>query len=241
MPERLPDPEFAERLQKEARKRGIKKNNQFAKALNKKASGTETWWKGSYPTYSSDFKKICDLLGVSSDYLLFGKETPPRIMNFRIIATEQEKELIEKTEGPFFLDNLVPIPIARDPIHAGRPHLVREDPDGFAVIYEKWARKRDNYIVFRVKGDSMEPTIEDQWLVGINFTRKEILKLNERIVAIKDEEDAVSIKRLKIIAGNHFLFMPDNPIRSKETFVYDGKSAEEKIIGKVEWWCGRQK
>jgi len=216
-------------------------NKQFAIALGKTPSATETWWKGSYPTYSSDFKKVCNLLKVSTDYLLFGEEPSPQIINFRIIATEQEKKFIEEKEGPFFLDNLVSVPIAKDPIHAGRPHLVREDPDGFAVIYEKWAKKRENYIVFRVEGNSMEPTIEDQCLVGINFTKKEILKLNERIVAIKDEEDAVSIKRLKIISGNRFLFIPDNPIRSKEAFVYDGQLAEEKIIGKVEWWCGRQK
>ena len=72
MPERPPNPGFRDRLQEAAKRKGIKNNNQFAQALGKKASATETWWKGGYPIQISDFRDLCNLLEVSADYLLFG-------------------------------------------------------------------------------------------------------------------------------------------------------------------------
>lgn len=239
MPERLPNEGFRERLQSACKEKGIVNNNQFAVALGKTASTTENWWRGLYPTYSSDFLTICDFTMKTADYLLFGKDSAKEY-NVRIEICEQDRETIEATEGEFFIEKLVPIPIAKDPISAGSPREVREDPDGVAVVYREWAKNPQNFTVVRVKGESMHPTIPDGSLVGIDHSRKDPRKLNGKVVAIRKDGEA-TIKRLMIVSDDLSLGMTDNPAEKDKTIALQGEEINSAIVGKVAWWWGKQK
>lgn len=73
MEKRPRDPGFAERLKKLLKIKGIKNNNQFAKAINKAPIVTLGWLKGKVPGYPEDWKLLCDFFDVSADHLLLGK------------------------------------------------------------------------------------------------------------------------------------------------------------------------
>lgn len=66
----------------------------------------------------------------------------------------------------------------------------------------------DRLKAFRVKGDSMEPTIQDGWLVVIDEEDKELQ--DGRIYLIAEQNNGLRIRRLRKVDGVWWLF-PDNP------------------------------
>ena len=240
MPERPRDLEFANRLKELLQQKGIKRNSEFAAAIGKPPTLTWSWMHGRIPINRSDLELLCNFFKRPLDYLLFGK--PVKVAEYRIDigARDKDRELIERTEGKFFAEKLVPIPIAKDPISAGSPREVGEDPDGVAVIYRDWAKNRENFTVIRVKGDSMKPTIEDGSLVGIDHSKRDLKSLDRKIVALRKNGEA-TIKRLMVISKDLFLGMPDNPDYKADTLVLKGEEINDAIVGKVAWWWGKQR
>ncbi len=143
-------------------------------------------------------------------------------------------------EGKNWIENFVPIPIARGEISAGSPREVEENPDGIAIIYKSWAPNHKDFTIVRVKGESMEPLIPDGSLVGIDHSQRDIKLLNNKIVAFRKRNEA-TIKRLRLIAPNIIIAEPENKDFLKETIVIKGKEINEAIIGKVVWWLSKQK
>jgi len=70
---RSSDPQFALRLNKLLKEKGIKNNAQFARAINKAAMVTHGWMRGRIPRLPEDWRTLCKFFDVSSDYLLLGK------------------------------------------------------------------------------------------------------------------------------------------------------------------------
>lgn len=183
--------------------------------------------------------KLRELYGLSSDEILYGGPLQPKEFITRIEIVEQEKQMIEQTEGPQYIERFVPIPIAAGKISGGSPCEVREAPEGVALIYEPWARNREDFTAVWIKGQSMEPTISDGSLVGIDHSKKEIFELDGKIVAIRKDNEA-TIKRLRIVSKKLVLGLPDNPDFMKEAVSFTGEQINTAIIGKVAWWWGRQ-
>lgn len=147
--------------------------------------------------------------------------------------------MIEQTEGTQWVERFVPIPIAKDPISGGNPLEVREDPEGVAIIYGQWARTPENFTAVWIKGDSMEPTIADGSLVGIDHSQKDIRELNGKIAALRKDGKA-TIKRVRIVSRDPVLGLPENPARMDEALVLRGEAIDTAVIGKVAWWWGKQ-
>jgi len=199
------------------------------------------WAAGNkIPTKEHHWIKLHKILGEKLYYLITGEKLITREAHLHVLISKEEKRRVEEVEGPTFWDKLALIPIAKDPLHAGNPEDVREDPDGYAVIYDKLVKTRSNFIAFRVKGKSMEPSIQEEGIVVIDTSQTDVKQLNKKMVAVKNEEDYVSIKRLKIYPKNIFIFESDNPLYVKESLVYILEQVNSKIVGKVTWWCGKQ-
>lgn len=187
-------------------------------------------------------EKMAAKYGLSSDYILYGDEdSRPKEKEFiaRIEIVGQEKEMIERAEGPQYIERFVPIPIAAGKISGGSPRAVREEPDGVALIYEHWAHNRENFTAVWLKGQSMEPTISDGSLIGIDHSQKDIQALDGKIVALRKDGEA-TIKRIRIVSHSLVLGLPDNPAFMKEAVVLKGEQIDTAIIGKVAWWWGKQ-
>ena len=232
--------EFAKKLKELLLQKGIKKNADFAEAVGKPPTITWGWLHGRIPINRDDLELLSTFFGKSLDYIVLGSQLHPKEYRLDIAMSDKDKELIERTEGKLFVEKLVPIPIAKDPISAGSPRDVREDPDGVAVIYRDWAKNRENFTVIRVKGDSMKPTIEDGSLVGIDHSKRDQKTLDRKIFALR-QNDRATIKRLMVISDDLILGMPDNPDYKSDTLVLRGEEINNAIVGKVAWWWGKQK
>ena len=187
--------------------------------------------------------KINDLLDISPNELLGIQERKEKkFIAHIVVGSEKEMRMIEEVEGPHWKERFSPIPIAKDPISAGNPVTVREDPDGVAIIYKEWTRNEENFTAVRVQGQSMEPTIEDGSLVGIDHSQKDPKELHGKIVALKDptDKDRCTIKRLHVISKSLMVGFPDNIEQKDKTVVYYGDEVDNAIIGKVVWWWGKQ-
>lgn len=187
---------------------------------------------------SRDFIKAIEKVYALSWDTLYGQEKPKEFIA-RIEITNKDKNMIEATEGQNWPERFVPIPIAKDPISGGNPIEVREDPEGVAIIYRDWVRNPENFVAVWMRGISMEKTIPDGSLVGIDHAQKNIHELDGKMVAIRKNRDS-TIKRLKIISKDLVLGLPDNP-DSKDIMILAGEEIDTAIIGKVAWWWGRQK
>lgn len=224
--------------------RGLKKLTQkaFAGELDYSDVYISNVERGKVQPSRELIKKLTTVFGLSSDYILYGNEDArpkPKEFIARIEIVEKEKQMIERTEGPQYIEKFVPIPIALGKISGGPPRVVREDPDGVAIIYQDWARNRENFTAIWMVGESMEKTIPDGSLVGIDHSQKDIKELDGKIVAIRKNGEA-TIKRLRIVSKSLVLGLPDNPQFMKETIVLKGEQIDTSIVGKVAWWWGRQ-
>jgi len=212
MPKRPPDPGFRERLQRLAKQKGIENNNQLAKAMNKTASATEGWWNGSYPVNTKDFKLLCRILGTTSDYLVFGEETPL----------------------PAIAEDFILIPMVQGRISAGGG-LIPDNTIEMRVAFRKdWIARRDanRMSLIRVTGDSMVPTLLSGDIVLVDHSYDHI-ELTGGIYALAVGNE-IMIKRVeRIRMTEQIRIISDNS--KYESYEIDPR--ELSINGKVIWFC----
>ena len=202
-------------------------------------------------------KRLNEVFGISSDYILYDTPSPhmigdkripylikekpsPKEFIVRIEITQREKRMIEDIEGTSFVERFVPIPIAKSEISAATPDEVKKDPDGVAVIYKDWAKNHKDFTVVRAVGNRMKPSIESGSLVGIDHSKNNPTELNGKMIAIRKNGEAI-ITRLRMISKDLALGIPDNPDSMDETVVLRGDEIKSSIIGKVSWWWARQR
>jgi phage repressor protein C with HTH and peptisase S24 domain len=91
-----------------------------------------------------------------------------------------------------------------------------------------------DFVLFAVRGDSMDPTITDGDVVLIDRSRKQVLVGN--IYALRTE-NAVMVKRLQPMEANRIKVMSDNKLY--ESYAIDLDKGDIEIIGQV-IWIGRE-
>ena len=115
MEKRPRDPEFADRLRKLMKQKGIKNNNQLSLILKKAPIVTHGWLKGKVPGYPEDWRLLCDYFGVSADYLLLGRgSVPKKDENEKIIQINLNIPIDEQTKKPIDLREFLGIPEAEN-------------------------------------------------------------------------------------------------------------------------------
>jgi SOS-response transcriptional repressor LexA len=109
-------------------------------------------------------------------------------------------------------------------VHAGLG--VFNEPEELLMVTLEEARKA--HYVMKVKGRSMEPTLFEGDYIGVR--QQSIATTGDIVVALVDEFDEVTVKRLKQVA-TEIILVPDNP----EFPSYSSKEHRIRIIGKVTW------
>jgi phage repressor protein C with HTH and peptisase S24 domain len=119
--------------------------------------------------------------------------------------------------------------------------IVREGIE--AMAKEKYAFRRtwlqskgnlENFVLFSVRGDSMEPTITDGDFVLIDRSQKQVVVGN--IYALR-MENAVMVKRLQPMGDRRIKVMSDNKLY--ESYELDLGKGDIEIIGQI-IWIGRE-
>ncbi|MBI5189766.1 MAG: helix-turn-helix domain-containing protein [Nitrospirae bacterium] len=176
---------------------------------------------------------------ISINWLLTGKGNP----HGAVEIVSPELHVIDKKHvlTTRMHDDYVPIPLIADSAAAGPPRLINErDIEGYVVIYNAWCRNTDDFTAIRVRGNSMQPTLPDGCIVAINHAKRDLSDLMKKMTAFR-YHGGVTIKRLYydkdkgIVVGK-----PDNP-DSPEIVTLTGDEIATGIIGKVEWWWGRER
>lgn len=183
--------------------------------------------------------KYKELYGLSIDKILFGEQSKPKEFIAKIEVAEKDRYMIGETEGIHWIENFVPIPIAKGETSGGPLREIREDPDGVAIIYKHWANNNEDFMAVWIDGNSMEPTIPHGSLVGIDRSKSDIRLLDNKIVAIRKDESS-TIKRLKVVSNELVYGLPDNRDRFEDLVILRGEEIDTAIIGKVAWWWGKQ-
>ncbi len=109
-------------------------------------------------------------------------------------------------------------------VHAGLG--VFSDPEELLMVTLEEARKA--HYAMKVKGRSMEPTLFEGDYIGVR--QQSVATTGDIVVALVDEFDEVTVKRLKQIA-TEIILVPDNP----EFPSYSSRHHRIKIVGKVTW------
>jgi len=138
-------------------------------------------------------------------------------------------------------DDYLPLPLLKDEIAAGPPREIRDEDveESPALIYASWCPDPEDMVCVRVRGDSMEPTLHDGDIVAVNHAARDPRRLKGKVVALRWEGGA-TVKRLIKVKTGEYCGRPDNPASDEYVHVFP-EELDRVLIGKVEWWWGRQK
>jgi len=156
---------------------------------------------------------------------------PPEI---RIYTTEEWK--------PGTLDRLrfqVQIPVLRDEAAAGTPREINErDIDSFVAVPVKFVPKGVGaYTGIYIRGDSMVPILGERFIVVVDHTQRDPVRLRGRMVAAL-LQGGVLVKWLaRESRPNHLILRSQNP--AYEDIVLDSPEINP-IIGDIVFWWGMQ-
>lgn len=142
---------------------------------------------------AESINRIATYFGVSVGYLLGEEEK----------LTQPEPELT---------DNYVTFPVLGD-VAAGYDHVAYEDWSGDTMdIPASWlrGRKKEDYFVLRVSGDSMFPTYQNGDLVLV--LRQATMDRSGQIGVVVYDDDKATLKRVEYVMGEDWMVLsPVNP------------------------------
>lgn len=189
----------------------------FAKLIFLSQSRLSEIEKGKGSPSGPTIKAICEVFGVSENWLLTG-EGEMFVKKPRWLEEKEEMEAIAKEIGATIVE---PVPVLGY-IPAGFPEEIPED----AII--EWVHLPElpkGCFVLKAKGDSMTPVIKEGDYLVIKPTYE---AFSGNIVICQNEWGENTIKRLKR-KGNKYYLVPENP--EYPTLEFDPE--KHKIIGRV--------
>lgn len=134
----------------------------------------------------------------------------------------------------------IQVPVLRDAAAAGSPRQINErDVDSFIAVPAKFVPKGPaSYTGIYIRGDSMEPVLSDGFIVVVDHTQRDPVRLRGRMVAALIQE-GVLVKKLaresrrdRIVLRSENREYPDIVLESPET---------NPVIGDVVFWWGVQR
>jgi phage repressor protein C with HTH and peptisase S24 domain len=204
-------------------------------------------------------KEFAKTLGFSSSYLSeveSGKTKPSLelLMNISQITNHSLHWLVTG-EGPMFLESsggmikehaasygergefaLIPLIVIED-VRGREREAVEAMPEEKYAFRRTWLQSKgtlENFVLFAVRGDSMDPTITDGDFVLIDRSQKKVVVGNIYAFRI---ENAIMVKRLQPMGDRRIKVMSDNKLY--ESYELDLGTGDIEIVGQI-IWIGRE-
>ena len=204
-------------------------------------------------------KGFAKILGFSSSYLSeveSGKTKPSLELLVRISQiTNYSLHWLLTGEGPMLLEHseamvkehlasygelddftLIPVvALERDRMTAREG--IKASAKGKYAFRRTWLQSKgnlENFVLFAVRSDSMDPTITDGDFVLIDRSQKEVVVGNIYALRI---ENAVMVNRLQPMGDRRIKVMSDNKLY--ESYELDFGTGDIEIIGQI-IWIGRE-
>lgn len=188
--------------------------HKLAEILGVSAQTVTHWEKGDIEPHTADLSHMADYFGVSVDYLL-GREEP------------KERELLP----PNITEDFTTFPVIGE-VAAGYDMIADEDWTGDTIdVPNRYlrGRKKEDFFVLRVHGDSMYPLYHDGDAVLI--LRQTTLNRSGDVGVILYGDESATLKKVDFVPGEDWLRMvPINP--SFQSVLIEGADLEEcRILG----------
>lgn len=172
-------------------------------------------------------------LGFDVNYILTG-HLPQRRADRIAVTTAKflvvgPEEIRKHVDSEYF----VPIPVITERAALQAPLVPLEhDPEGYVLAPRQWLRPDGYYSCLRIKGESMLPVLADGDVICINFARHDPLELRHKLAAAHLADEGVSIKYVDVHNGRICLYA-ESRLQWLPRFI----TADERILGAVEWAC----
>lgn len=155
--------------------------------------------KGEREPGSEALIKIANYYNTSVDYILAVENASRYVSNNNLLA-------------PTITDDVVVFPVIGD-IAAGYEHIALEDWSGETIeIPSRYLRghKKDDFIVLKVKGDSMYPMYQNGDVVLV--LKQSIMNHSGEICAVLYEDEKATLKKIEYVEGEDWMrLVPLNP------------------------------
>ena len=204
-------------------------------------------------------KEFAKILGFSPSYLSeveSGKTKPSLELLVKISQiTNYSLHWLLTGEGPMFLEPsegmikenlasygelgefaLIPLVVLEREREIEREGIEARAKEKYA-FRRTWLQSKgnlENFVLFAVSGDSMDPTITDGDFVLIDRSQKQVVVGNIYALRI---ENAVMVKRLQPMGDRRIKVMSDNKLY--ESYELDLGTGDIEIIGQI-IWIGRE-
>ncbi len=204
-------------------------------------------------------KEFAKILGFSSSYLSeveSGKTKPSLELLIRISEiTKYNLHWLVTGEGPLFVESstlmvkedsalygelgeyaFIPL-VALESVKGREGKGIGRGAEVKYAFRRRWLQLKGNledFVLFEVRGDSMDPTITDSDFVLIDRSQKQVVVGN--IYALR-AKNAVMVKRLQPIDARCIKVMSDNKLY--ESYDIDLDKGDIEIIGRI-IWIGRE-
>jgi SOS-response transcriptional repressor LexA len=135
---------------------------------------------------------------------------------------------------------LVVVPLL--PVNAGThatkgdtvPRLDRVPPESMLAAPSEWCPNPASTSCLRVNGNSMAPSIQNDYIIAVDAAQVERSKLYGKIVIAWHKDKGLIVSRLQRFDGTELL-MPDSREYEPVSLSAD---RSWRILGKVLWWIG---
>ena len=203
-------------------------------------------------------REFANILGFSTSYLSeveSGKTKPSLELLVKISEyTKYSLHWLVTGEGPIIIEpsesmvkegsalygaleqyTFIPYAIPRDEMRSENGGInERTTPYAFRRTWLQSKGKLEKFVLFAVKGDSMDPTIADGDCVLIDRSKKQVVA--GTLYALRTKA-AIMVKRLQPTGGARIKVMSDNKLY--DSYEIDLKTGDIEIIGQV-IWIGRE-
>ncbi len=241
MPKRsFDDPEKLASKIREVRADVLKLNQrQFSNRLGVSQANVSRWESGVLRPEAETLMKIANLVQDRAEHLYFmmaaGVPTGFFMGDPKYVGASLPSELMSSI-APEPIAPVYQVPLLRDAAAAGTPRLMDEKSiESFLPFLKSWAPRGSALVAVRVIGDSMEPLIQDNYIVIVDTAQRDIKKLTGRMVLAQDGSGA-TIKWLRQSEDIYMLVAQNTSPRFPITILKP--EGEWSILGAIIMWLG---
>jgi len=223
----------------------------FAQRLHSSAMGVSRWERANQEPSAGNYIELGNLAGTPLCWYFWGRAglraedltrvmhklerriSPQRAIDYRIAhAGSGDKKLSTP--------QLVAIPLLKVAVatHGGRgdnsPLLHDAPAESVIAAPEDWCPNPSATTCLRVRGNSMIPLIYDGYILAVDSSQTDILKLNGKVVIAWHKDMGLMVSRLQHYDHTDVL-QPEN--KEYESIVLNNKH-KWRILARVLWWIG---
>ena len=235
-------PEYARRIKK-LRAALRLTQHELAERLRVRPQVVASWEQGRKVPSATSYQRLADLAAPKDAWFfleqigvtkrLVRAKWPGRSIQPRTPPPPTRIRLAKLGGVPF-----CQIPLLAENLTASQRELTSGDFESWiAVPTNNLPAGPDAYIAVRHRDDSMEPVLQDRFLVVVDRTSRNPAELNGRMVAVWDDA-GLQFRWLSVDApGEAIRLRPENPSYLTLTLP---ALAGERLLGKVIFWWGTQ-